>query len=85
MLLFICSASYIYVRCCAVAGEYSGGPTKEVPGTALPGKMVRLTAQQAKCGYERNTVGPPGGARRGFLEEVMSTLRSEGGVALVSQ
>lgn len=44
-----------------------------------------VTAQPAKCGYGRNTVGPPSGVRRGFLEEAMSTLRSEGGVGLVSQ
>lgn len=41
MLLFIYSTTYIYVRCSAVAGEYSGEPTEVVPGTALPGKMVR--------------------------------------------
>lgn len=75
LLLFIYSSDGISVRCCAVNWPIS-------LFLAFPRKMVR----QLLCsGLSRILSDPPGEARKGFLEEVMSTLRSQGGVGLARQ
>lgn len=87
-LLFVCSKNHTYIRCCPVAGEHSGGQTDVVPVYAFAwGRRSGDHSTVAKCTGWGNRIlsDPPGEAGKVFLEELMSTLRSEGGVELARQ
>ena len=67
MHLFIYSTNPVYVRCCAVAGEYNGEQLEVVSRVAFPGKVIRHSpCSRLKCSDERNRIlfDPPGGAGR---------------------
>lgn len=87
-LPFVCSKNHTYIRCCPVAGEHSGGQTDVVPVYAFAwGRRSGDHSTVVKCTGWGNRIlsDPPGEAGKVFLEELMSTLRSEGGVELARQ
>lgn len=84
----ICSKNHIYIRCCPVAGEHGGGQADVVAVHAFAwGRWSGDHSAVAKCSDWGNRIlsDTPGEAGKVFLEEAMSTLRSEGGVELARQ